>query len=309
MAGRIKPLPGSCFGPRQSPPVLVLLLHLSFFCSPSLRENVTMASPSHPSLPFETPTCSANVSVAVPEDSPSPPPVSVSFQPSSHLLLCAWCEGVSVPRDCLKTGSSLKKATRPHQAGRARCSLRGGELQTEPTGHGSGAAPSNSQAGAREADTAPPLPLFLQCPHREKWEEQSLEENQQEREGDPVPSPPGKHAGFLYPFCEPFEADVLPHGGPSSLLSSTCATGAVSFSCLSPPHCIYLTNTPQGSQAILGIAHLSPVEAITLVLQDLFFLSQAAIYPLLLKYPRHLHMFRSIPGPSRKRDEISPLAW
>lgn len=69
-------------------------------------------------------------------------------------------------------------------------------------------------AGAREADTTPPLPLFPRCLHCGKWERESLEENQEEKEWGPSPQPPGKPAGSLCPFCELFEADIMLHGGP-----------------------------------------------------------------------------------------------
>lgn len=162
------------------------------------------------------------------------------------------------------------------------CSLRGGELQTEPAGRGSGVAPSSSQAGARETDTAPPLPVFPWCPHHENWDKQSPEENEEEREWDPVPPSPGKCAGSLHLFCEPFEADVSPHGGPSEL--HLCSffmpfTASLHLFNYYSSGVALLTSLAVGSFSIL-----SPVEAITLVLQDLFFLSQAAIYPLLLKY-------------------------
>lgn len=139
-------------------------------------------------------------------------------------------------------------------------------------------APSSSQAGARERVTAPPLPLFPCCPHREKWEKQSPKENQEERDGTQP------HLS-LHLFCEPFEADVSPHRGTSKL--HLCCCGSHFFMPFTAS--LHLFNYYSSGVALLtslavgSFSILSPtVEAITLVLQDLFLLSQAAIYPLSL---------------------------
>lgn len=111
-------------------------------------------------------------------------------------------------------------------------------------------------------------------------------------------------------FVSPWRQMSHPTGEPSKL--HLCCCGSHFFMPFTAT--LHLFNYYSSGVALLtslavgSFSILPPVEAVTLVLQDLFFLSQAATYPLLLKYQRHLHMFRSTPGPSRRRDEISPLA-